>query len=1236
MNPRCKAVVEQAAKVLGRDISSSEMKSFLQNMDAKVNAELKQLALKDRNAFHAMTNAERLDAVGKRIADQLTHEAIRKRQNAVLQLEKETASKAEMKAIASRTGVKGHVDAILRMIGFNADNRGGVQSLEKRAEAMVLSYSRAMQDALELDKEGSWGWWSNRDNTTAIVKEALGENSGNAEAKKAWLQIKGMLDKVIEDHRRYGGDVSKLEGWLPQKMDMFKVAGPMFDWSQWSITGPKKLSQFERRALWVDDAMKHINREKYVDLDGNLLDDAKMRTFLENAWDTLSTDGGVKAGKSEHASSIANRHKQHRQLHWKNSDSYIAMMDKYGAGNVLDQISSHVQSMSKEMALMERFGPNARHTIDSLLEEARLLDNKAGEFDLKKSRLVENIADSFMGLGSEIANVDVHKFFRTIHDINTSTLLGSILTSQLVDNATALATARALGMSMTEWGIHKTAFYGSSEMKDFARSAGVALSSMIDKNARFGDSMTSNGFWGKAASGVMKASGSNLFTGMHRDAFATFILDQVGGMTRKYDWDTMPQGSREMLEGKGITKQEWDIYRLADTNKTYGGNGIGAKELEAVDVERIKQAIPQKIAEIRKEAADAIARLTAKNQEEAGWVAGRQKKFDDYKAKIEQMIESFEKTREKRAEEMSAKNLAMGGELQMRLEQAEIDMQIANESIKELQSGRADKFFDDVKRGMEHYGRRRSEIGERFGALRHTYELRKDALDASFKRAADELSAKFNKAYGYERTVDGFKEIGAVTKAAKDLDAYIKKMEDRIENAYKKDGTIKSGKEGTVDRAERLKQDAEIEFNALKQKYDESIEQLRQKTAGKEMEIEGLRKAVEAKLERAAVERDITAYLLTEKSEDKIRSMLDTLRFRGDQAVERGMSLGEQLGYRKGKAEARMKAMDKAEKSFQYQAGKEVFAKANELEKRVNVRLKELEDFIAEMNDRNFKRQQVAIDYANNIGKKETAAAEQARRDAILKLTGFAIEEAEMAVLNPSTTSRFQVGTKGTVAGELGMALLQFKQFPWALIQQHYIQRANMQGVSPRLYKLGLFSASTVLGGIALLMGDIAAGKDPREIYSEENGFKFTTKFAFEAMIKGGGLSFFGDILNTDWEGRDPIEKIAGPSVSKVVTLAKLGQDIMQGGKNLVGGDEKTDIARKFIEAGKAFTPWQNLIWTRAAFHNVLLSELNEIAQPGYKARMRNLAEKNHDSGYYLGMDEYKFPNLLNPMGDGR
>jgi hypothetical protein len=290
-------------------------------------------------------------------------------------------------------------------------------------------------------------------------------------------------------------------------------------------------------------------------------------------------------------------------------------------------------------------------------------------------------------------------------------------------------------------------------------------------------------------------------------------------------------------------------------------------------------------------------------------------------------------------------------------------------------------------------------------------------------------------------------------------------------------------------------------------------------------------------------------------------------------------------------------------------------------------------DFIQRMNAD--ERNKWSADYQAQVGNRIEKAALAAKRDAHLKLTAYALEEAELAVLQPSLDSRSIMPLrKGEILSELGGAVLQFKTFAIALYNQHMIQRAQMMDgtLNQYAYRLKLLATTSVLGGMGLLMNDIITFKDPRQIFDPEgdNPYMAPAKFGMQAILKGGGLSIFGDLLNTFFdEGRNATDAIFGPSSGKINKIATIFQEAHKAARG-----DSSKVAKSALDLSKEFNPLNSLIWTRAVWNNYLMAELNEMAAPGYMERMKVAAEKNYGSDYYLGMgNEPKAPNFGNIYG---
>lgn len=1212
MNPRCAAAIAQAALKLGKKVN----KEYLRNIEAKVRETSAGIRMKDPAAWRAMDNETRMALVGTELAKEIQHQSARKATNAARDAVTH-ARNVDIVSAASSKGMTGN-EGIQHIIGFIPDGKGGYINAESRAKALEQQHYIHLQPLIDLEKKGKlFGLLTDKEQMLDIVKEVRGERTGNADAKIVADAINKTNESVLTEYNSFGGDIRQLKNYLAQAQDQWRVYR----------AGKDK---------WVADAMQHIDRSTLMDSNGVPLSDAKAIEFLNEAWWNKASDGigkdKVASGQFGGNQAIANRHRKHRVLHWKSADSWMYMQEHYGGGTLIDQISSHVKSMSEETVLMELFGSNPLHAIDLLKEVAEKSDKANGVNPAKttaQANRLDKMVDSLAGINQGITgNIGVHKFFTGLRNLAVFDKLGGIITSQIADNGTAIATARVLNIPVSDWASMKARGYTDASVKRMANANAIGFQVHLDNLSRLSEGTDNTGITGKMAAFTMKYSMANMTTQNHRRSFAALVESHLGSLSREFDWNTLPAADKKLLEGKGFTQKDWAIMRSATPDAETGL--LGLQQINEVSADTIRKLIPDEIANIHSTAADIIDRLSSQNTKDAERLQGRQTKFAEYKDKIQKMIDDYVSTREKRVEDYSSSNLKRGGEMMARLDQAEVELELAKASIDATNERRADKFAEEVKRGMETYGRRRSEIGETLGAKRHSAKLQAAGADSAYTKLSEQLIAKKNELFGHERVEDGLVVIGELTKAVKELDAYTAKMEKRIADSYKKDGGIKKGKEGTIDRAEKLKDDAKIEYEAIKQSVEGRMNALKEKVTGSQMEIRGIIDSIEAKKNRAEAEADIASYLATEKNADKVQGLLDTLEFRRDQTADRMMSEGERIGYKKAMAEAKVKAMAKREEAYTKTANKEVFSKATELEKRIDKRMNELEELTKSIDDKSTERNKLASEYEARIGKQEEKAIELARRDTALKITAMAIEEAEMAVLQPNLHSKSMLKLhKGEIVSEIGASFFQFKSFAVAMVNQHMMQRASMLDgkLSQAAYRLELLALTSVFGGMGLLMNDLISGKDPREVFDSEDPWVMA-KFGKQAILKGGGLSIYGDMLNAvTGENRSNLaESLAGPTLG---TFAKTGTLINEAYKEASGKGGNPSFHA--LKLANEFAMVDSMIWTRAAWNNYLMAELNEMASPGYMSRSRRAADKNYGTEYFAGMGTgLRAPNIAN------
>jgi len=201
----------------------------------------------------------------------------------------------------------------------------------------------------------------------------------------------------------------------------------------------------------------------------------------------------------------------------------------------------------------------------------------------------------------------------------------------------------------------------------------------------------------------------------------------------------------------------------------------------------------------------------------------------------------------------------------------------------------------------------------------------------------------------------------------------------------------------------------------------------------------------------------------------------------------------------------------------------------------------------------------------------------------------------------------------GALAGEIVKSTMMFKSFPVAITYMHIARFAAARaqyGVLPASAYLGVMATAYMMGGVlALQLGQIALGRDPLDMTDPQ--------FWGSAMLKGGGLGYFGDLLaNADPEyGASGIDT-AGPVASAVQDVGALTVgNVIEAAKG-----EDTNLGRDVVKFGRDYTPFGRTFYARLAKDRLIFDQLQEALDPQASAQFRRRvrhARRENDQGYY-------------------
>ncbi|KAF1032959.1 MAG: hypothetical protein GAK37_00279 [Pseudomonas sp.] len=254
------------------------------------------------------------------------------------------------------------------------------------------------------------------------------------------------------------------------------------------------------------------------------------------------------------------------------------------------------------------------------------------------------------------------------------------------------------------------------------------------------------------------------------------------------------------------------------------------------------------------------------------------------------------------------------------------------------------------------------------------------------------------------------------------------------------------------------------------------------------------------------------------------------------------------------------------------------------------------------------------------------------KNDAIGKLLGYIQNESEFTSILPGLMTRAtmrQNTQSGTIGGESLRHLTLFKSFGVAMFERHWARAMQIESTGGRLaYSASLFTGLLMAGAVTNQLMDIMNGRDPRNMNDP--------KFWVQAMLRGGGVGIFGDIMNTglggdNRGGQSNLTGLLGPVYG---TAADIG---LVAGSVFKKGTDPADVGANALRIGYQNTPFIRNWYTKAAFEHAVFHDMQELLSPGYLQRMKRRAMSDFGQGFWWSPGQSlpdRAPNLNTAFGD--
>ncbi len=402
-----------------------------------------------------------------------------------------------------------------------------------------------------------------------VVRELFGEHTGDVMANGFATSWGKISDDLRQRFNAAGGAIGKLEKWgLPQSHDAVKMIEAGFD--QWS--------QF---------IAPRLDRDRMRDaLTGARMTDSEVAASLRVIYDRIRTDGWIDrepSGQAVGKGALFNAHSDRRFLHFKNADAWLEYQKAFGNPDAFRTMMGHFNSMSRDIAIMERLGPNPEATLtyvrQHLTKEA--VEGRMPQFDKPEARvrkqldLADRMWEHLKGATNMPVSEGLANAFAIGRSFVSSTALGSSVLSALPDAATSLVRRAFSGMAITPMLATSLKSLTVGGRREAVR-AGLILDSAVhalDTNVRGVSLQSSRIMADFVTDRVLAVQGQNVWTQTLKHAhgmdFQAVMADHAGRAMAD-----LPAALGRTLDRHGITAAEWDKIRAATPYAPEGGAGV--------------------------------------------------------------------------------------------------------------------------------------------------------------------------------------------------------------------------------------------------------------------------------------------------------------------------------------------------------------------------------------------------------------------------------------------------------------------------------------------------------------------------------------------------------------------------------------------------------------------------------------------------------------------------------------
>ncbi|MFZ1963362.1 MAG: hypothetical protein WAU78_07825 [Roseiarcus sp.] len=456
----------------------------------------------------------------------------------------------------------GRADVVKAFYALFENFGSGFQSFRSIRSALLSQSLSGMNDFMHAFRRNVAMKRLNRPLLDDVIRGLHGENVSDV-AKALGQSWSKVAEKLRAMFNAAGGHIGELKDWaVPQSHDAGALLRAGFD--AWRAF-------IEPRLDW--DRIKRPAT-------GLTVPPGERRGLLRGVYDSVVSDGWNRRDPSLETfgkGALYNQRDDGRFLHFKNADAWLEYSRRFGAGGPYAALIDHISGLTRDVAMMKRFGPNPAAMVEWLKQ---VVASEAGKFKSEQPSM-------FRGQSGQTADFTAKKaaymldgfhdaargssmpFSRTgaaiamFRDLEYSAKLGSAVVLHAITNPIIQAMGRYLqGHSLVTLPLELAKGFTRGE----ADEAGLILD---DALVHLESGAREQSAWMKARevtrwlpSATTHWSGLDAVRRASRRSAFMGQMSTYGKVAGK-EFADLPARIRDGLQGFGIEAKAWDAIRAA-------------------------------------------------------------------------------------------------------------------------------------------------------------------------------------------------------------------------------------------------------------------------------------------------------------------------------------------------------------------------------------------------------------------------------------------------------------------------------------------------------------------------------------------------------------------------------------------------------------------------------------------------------------------------------------------------